>query len=112
MADVLQLEVEVAQAIAREIQIQLTPEETRRFRNTKRVISSAQEKYWIGRSLPWRGNIADRKQSTALFAEAIQIQPDHAAAHASLSIAWRLLEASMTQAPGEGRGIARQEALK
>src|SRR5438067_13138792 len=47
--DILTLQVDVARAIAREIEIKLTPHEQRRLERTREVSSTAHEAYLKGR---------------------------------------------------------------
>jgi serine/threonine protein kinase len=48
VTDMLQLQAEVARAIAQEIQVQITPEETRRLTNARRVDPAVQDAYLLG----------------------------------------------------------------
>ena len=83
-ADFLQMQAEVARAIAREIEVQITPEESRQLANTRRIRPEAQEAYLLGRHFRHKDNEAGLKQAVAYFGREIELQPDYAAAYASL----------------------------
>jgi tetratricopeptide (TPR) repeat protein len=85
MADMLALESDVAQEIAHEVQVQLTPEETARVTSGARVIPAAQQEYLLGSYYRWRLKDADLKQAIDHFRRSIEIQSDFAAGYASLS---------------------------
>ncbi len=90
-ADVLKLEAEVARTIAQEIQARLTPEEASRLASARRIDPDAREAYLLGRYLLNKIVLADVRQAVPYFQRAIQLQPDYALAHASLSRAlWGL----------------------
>ena len=89
LADVLKLEAEVARAIAREIEAQVSPEETERLTNIRPINSDAQEEYWLGNSELMNYDRPDLAFAIDHFERAIQIQPDYASAHAGLARAWR-----------------------
>ena len=110
MTDILRLEAEVAQAIAREIQAQVTPEETRLFTSAPTINPEAHEQYLLARHHWFRTNAADYRLSIEYFDRAIQLQPDYAAAYAGLSLAWRDLTNSGPVPGAEDR--ARKAALR
>jgi serine/threonine-protein kinase len=86
-SDVLKLQAEIADAIVREIKIQVTPDEARRLTASRPVNPKAYDLVMLGRHHYWQGNRDARKQAVAEFEEAIRLQPDYALAHASLSMA-------------------------
>lgn len=90
-ADVLQLEEQVAQAIAHEVRAQITPEETKRLTRAKKVDPAAYDEYLLGRYLAWKNAGPEPfQQAIQHLQHAIQIDPDFAAAHAELATAWSL----------------------
>ena len=90
-ADVLKLEAEVARTIAQEIQARLTPEEASRLAGARRINPDAREAYLLGRYLLDKIILKDIEQAIPYFQRAIELQPDYALAHASLSRAlWGL----------------------
>jgi serine/threonine protein kinase/Tfp pilus assembly protein PilF len=86
--DVLKLEDEVAQAIAREINAQITPEESKRLASAKSVNPAAYDEFLLGQYRSWKDGPDDYKEAIAHFQRAIQIDPNYAPAHAALAFAW------------------------
>jgi len=78
----------VAQAIAQEIQAQVTPEESSRLKRVRNVLPAAREEYLLGRYNLWKENDASLAIAITHFEHAIQLQPDYPDAYASLSLAW------------------------
>jgi len=87
-SDVLKLESDVAQAITGEITVQLTPVEQNRLVETKNVDPKAHEAYLLAKFHAEKINEADLAKAIDYYDQAIQIQPDYAAAYAGLSQAW------------------------
>jgi eukaryotic-like serine/threonine-protein kinase len=108
-ADVLKLEAEVARTIALEIQAHLTPEETRHLASARSISPDAREAFLLGRYHHFKDNEADLRQAIEYFQRAIQLQPDYAAAYASLSSTARLFK---TRGFTHDEGDARTNALK
>ncbi len=89
LTDVLDLQDEVARAVAGEIRIQVTAEESRRLNQSRRVVPAAYEAYLQGRYHRWKLDENNLKQAIAYYERAIQADPNYAAAYAGLSAAWR-----------------------
>ncbi len=91
-SDVLLLEEDIAQAIAREVQAQITPEESKRLAVAKKVSPAAYDEYLLGHYLTWKsGATAEMfQQAVAHLERATQIDPNFAAAWAGLSQAWSM----------------------
>ena len=87
-ADFLQMQADVVRAIAREIEVQVTPEEERRLASARSIRPEAQEMYLLGRYHYERRGEAELKQAIEYFGRATELQPDYAAAYAGLSFAW------------------------
>jgi serine/threonine protein kinase/Flp pilus assembly protein TadD len=87
--DILNMESEVARAIAHEIQAQLTPEEKRRLASARSIRPEAQQQYLLGRDRLWRNTADDLKLAVDYFERAIVLQPDYAAAYAAEAVAWQ-----------------------
>jgi TolB-like protein/class 3 adenylate cyclase len=83
LAHVLEIQSEVARAVAQQIALALTPEQAARLKPPKRVDPRAQEAYFRGLALRAR----DRDASLHSFEEAVQIAPEFAPAWAALSLA-------------------------
>ena len=62
-ADVLKLQAEVADAIVREIKIQITPDEARRLTASRPVNPKAYDLVMLGRYHYWQSNVNSWKQS-------------------------------------------------
>jgi TolB-like protein len=85
--DILEVQAEVARAVAREIQIKLTPHERRRMdSDTARSINSqAHELYLRGRHFWYRRTEEGIRKSIECFEEALQHDPRFAAAYDGIS---------------------------
>jgi serine/threonine protein kinase len=84
--DALGLQNEVAQAIAGEIQVKLTPQERARLAPPRPVNPEAQEAYLRGTYLRGKG---DEGKSFHYLQQAVEKDPSYAAAWAALSVAYR-----------------------
>jgi len=89
--DVLGLQADVARAIAQEIRLELTPEESKRLSRVRPMKPEALEAYLMGRFHFWKQNESALKQAITYFERAITLQDDYAEAHAALSEAWGTL---------------------
>lgn len=85
LKDVLDLQGEVAEAIARRIRVKLTPQLKQRFRTARSVYPPAQEAYLRGLFLFDQRNRGDAPRSTQYFRKAIDLDPQYAAAYAGLA---------------------------
>ena len=88
LSDILKLQSDVAQAIAAEISVQLTPAEQNRLASTRPINPKAHEAYLLGRYHVAKLNPSDLSRAVDYFQEAIRIEPDFVAAYAGLSRAW------------------------
>ena len=86
--DVLALQDELASAIAKEIEVQLTPGEQARFAGTRTVDPGAHDAYLKGRYFFARLNDKNLLKAIAQFEEAIKLDPSFAPAYAGLSDAY------------------------
>jgi TolB-like protein/Tfp pilus assembly protein PilF len=92
-SDLLELESNVATAIADEIRAQVTPAERQRLaKSSRKVVPMAQDAYLLGRYQYWRTDVAGYQQAIASYGRAIALQPDYAEAYAALSLALRDFE--------------------
>jgi tetratricopeptide (TPR) repeat protein len=113
LTDVLNLQGEVASAVADEIRIQVTPEERARMASGISVDPAAHQEYLVGRYHLWRYDEENLKQAIAHFERATQIDPQYAAAHAGLSHAWWALGVyGSTVNPRNAESPSRTAALK
>ena len=108
MTGVLELQSEVARAIANEIQAKLTPAEQSRLSRVQHVDPQAVEFYLQGMQ---RLNTGDPQGATVFFRQAIEKDPAYADAHASLANAygwmgeagWMAYEEAFTQQRAEAQ---------
>ena len=113
LAAVLQIQSEVARAVAHQIELSLTPGEAARLAPQKPVDPRAQDAYFRGRQL-WSGFTADGvKRSLDHFEEAIRIAPDYALAHAAEARGWFFLAQVLNALPArEALPKAKEAALR
>ncbi len=102
--DALALQNEVAQAIANEIKVKLTPQEQARLAPPRPVNPEAQEAYLRG--MYWREK-GDLAKSLAYFQQATGKDPGFATGWAELSIAYQLLKDGRLIPVKEGEAQAR-----
>jgi TolB-like protein/DNA-binding winged helix-turn-helix (wHTH) protein len=85
LRDVLQLQAEVAAAIAREVEVKLTVQEQAQLTRTRKVLAEAYEEYLRGRYY-WNKRTADGLSKGAeYFQRAIEMDPTYAIAYSGLS---------------------------
>jgi TolB-like protein len=89
--DILTLQSEIAQAIAREIDIQLAPGEAARLAHPRGISAEAHEAYLKGRYF-WNKRTADAfKKGIEYFTRAIEHEPNYAAAYDGLCDSYVML---------------------
>jgi TolB-like protein/Tfp pilus assembly protein PilF len=88
VTDILKLQSEVARAVGEEIRVQITAEERARIASARTVHPAAHQEYLIGRYHLWRDNDEHLRRAIAHFERAIELDPQFAAAYASLAHAW------------------------
>ncbi|HEY4491565.1 MAG TPA: hypothetical protein VI958_06160, partial [Acidobacteriota bacterium] len=86
LQDVLALQGDIARMVAREIKVQLTPQEDAILRATRRVNPEAYETYLKGRF--YYQTRGETKKGSEYFERAIEIDPDFALSHAVLSFTY------------------------
>jgi TolB-like protein/tetratricopeptide (TPR) repeat protein len=112
LRDVLPLQTEVTQAIVREIQIRITPQEQAKLARVHPVDPEAYEAYLKGRYHWNKRNGPGIRKSTEYFQQAIEKDPTYAAAYAGLADSagssgwWALVT------PEQGCGRAKAAARK
>lgn len=85
LSNILVLQGEVAQAIAREIKVKLTGEEQTRLASARTVNPEAYEAYLKGRYYRERWTLDATKRAIEYFQQAIQVDPNYAEAYAGLA---------------------------
>jgi TolB-like protein/Flp pilus assembly protein TadD len=112
LRDVLALQSEVAQAIAREIRIKLTPIDQARFAEARPVVPEAYEAYLKGR-YHWNSRSgAGLGKAIQYFQQAIAKDPTYSAAYAGLADCLSGLGVWDFVSPEEGCGKAKGLALQ
>jgi serine/threonine protein kinase/tetratricopeptide (TPR) repeat protein len=92
LSDVLTLQSDLAEAVAREIRVALTPEEGRRLIHARRPIDPAAHfSYLRGRALCAKGGPAELQQAVEELQQAVRRDPTLAAAWLSLAYAYEWL---------------------
>lgn len=89
--DVLEVQAEVARAVAREIQLKLTLHDQRRLEDSRSINSQAYESYLRGRHFWYRRTEESIRKSIECFEEALQFDPGFAAAYDGISDAHTML---------------------
>ena len=115
MRDVLDLQSEIAQAIAREVQIKMTPAEQARFTSRHPVRPKAFDQYLQGRFLYWNRRTPENlNKAIELFQNAIKEDPNFAQAHVGLADCHNALGTVQFGAlpPMEARRRAEEAATK
>ncbi|HEX5964277.1 MAG TPA: tetratricopeptide repeat protein, partial [Pyrinomonadaceae bacterium] len=115
MRDVLDVQSEIAQTIARQVQIQMTPADQARLATRHPVSPKAFDDYLQGRFLYWNKRTEENLQKAiAHFQNAIKEDPNYALAHVGLADCYNALGVVQIGAlpPTEARRLAEQTARK
>jgi serine/threonine protein kinase/tetratricopeptide (TPR) repeat protein len=91
LQDVLALQREVAKAIAKEIKVQLTPEEERHLSATPQIKAEAYQAYLKGLFYWNKRTYNDMQKAITFYKQAIQEEPDYALAYVGLADCYNLL---------------------
>src|SRR5882757_1908691 len=106
--DILSLEDEVAEAVAREIQIRLSPQQQADLTRTRPVNPEAFDAYMEGRFFFDRDNSGDLKRAASYFEQAIKLDSSYAMAWVGLSRALFRQADNGFVTPKEGQRKARE----
>ncbi len=112
LGDVLALQSEVAQAIAREVRVKLTPQEQAHFAQVRPVDPEAFEAYLRGRYHWNRRSHGGLKNAFQYFQQAIAMDSTNAAAYAGLADCYSAMAAWGFASADEGCGKANELAQK
>jgi TolB-like protein/DNA-binding winged helix-turn-helix (wHTH) protein/Tfp pilus assembly protein PilF len=115
MRDVLDLQSEIAQTIARQVQIQMTPAEQARLTTRHPISPKAFDEYLQGRYLYWNKRTEENlNKAIAHFQNAIKEDPSYAQAHVGLADCYNALGVVQVGAlpPFEARRLAEENARK
>ena len=88
LTSILALQGEVARAIAREIEVTLTPVEEARLTDVRTVDREVQDAYFRGRFFLAKDTVEDTQRALGYFQEAIAGDPSFAFAHADVAQAY------------------------
>jgi serine/threonine protein kinase/Flp pilus assembly protein TadD len=110
--DILSLQSQAAQAIAEEIQVQLTPEESASLSKKRTVNPRAYELYLQGRYLWNKRTPGDLNAAVNSFDEAIKTDPTYAMAYAGLADSLSLLSIYGEVPPREAMPLAKAAAKR
>ena len=109
LQDVLQLQNEMATAVAREIAGKLIPQDQKRLNTTRIASPEAYEAYLKGRHFSEQG---DLKKSLEYFQEAIRIDPAYAPAYSGLADVYVALGVGTEEDSNKSYELALQAARK
>jgi len=112
LRDVLALQNEVATAIAREIQVKLTPQERTNLGSVRPLSPEAHEAYLKGEYYWNKLTEKGINKSIEYYEKAIQLAPDYASAYASLAFSYNLMASSGYEPPRENYAQAKRLAQK
>jgi serine/threonine protein kinase/Flp pilus assembly protein TadD len=112
LGDVLRLQSEVAQAVAQQVRIQLTPEQQARFRSAPAVNPKAYEAYLKGSFSEFSDTQVSIKRAQSYFEEAIREDPNFALAYAGLAECYLDLGAYRWMPPQEAYRHASEAVRK
>jgi TolB-like protein/Flp pilus assembly protein TadD len=112
LRDVLALQSEVAQAIAREIRIKLTPQEHAQFAQARPVDPEGYEAYLKGRYHWNRRSVPGLAKAVQYFRQAIEKDQTYAAAYSGLADCLSVLGLYGVVTADEGSGKAKGLALR
>jgi len=88
LRDALVLQSEVAQAVANEIELKLTPQQQARLATPRPVDPEAYELYLKGKYYDERGGISNAQKAQAYFQQAIEKDLQYAPAYAGMALAY------------------------
>src|SRR5437870_8638739 len=111
LRDVLTLQSELAQAIAREVQVRLTPQEQTHLAQVHPVDPEAYESYLKGRYYWNRRSVPGLAKAVQYFRRAIEKDPTYAAAYSGLADCLSVLGLYGVISPDESCGKAKSLAL-
>ena len=112
LRDILVLQGEVTTAIAREINVKLTPQEQSRLASARTVNPEAHEAYLKGRFHWYRMTPEDSETATKYFQLALEKDPGYALAHLGIAYLWSGRAAVNAEPPREVRAKWKAAVLK
>src|SRR5262249_18900376 len=85
LSDFFQVQNEVAEAVAHEVNVKLKPQEARRLASASKIDPAANEAYLRGRYYFWQWNPEASLKAVAMFTQATNLAPDFAPPYAGLA---------------------------
>jgi tetratricopeptide (TPR) repeat protein len=112
LSDFFTVQSEVAQAIAAEIRVHLTPQDQRRLAGARRIVPEAVEAYLQGRH-QWNRRAPEAlRKAIELFQKSIQLDPRFALGHAGLADAYCIAPVTIDLPSEDSYDKARAAALR
>jgi TolB-like protein/Tfp pilus assembly protein PilF len=112
LKDILELQIEICHAIARQIQIALTPQQPGRAAEIQSVDPEVYQTYLKGRFFLQKRTADGLAKAVAYFEQAIAKAPDWPLAHAGLAASYAVMPANLSVRPSETYPKARAAALR
>jgi TolB-like protein/Tfp pilus assembly protein PilF len=112
LGDILQVQADVARAIAAQIEIKLTPKQQKRLASAGSVNTEAYEAYLKGLYLWNRRSLDALHRSVQHFQRAIEKDPSYAAAYTGLADAYLTLQDNGHMSPRKATALAKKAAQK
>ena len=112
MEGALALQSEVARAIAREIEVAVTPEETKLLTRARETAPEAYEAYLKGTFHTNRLTPSDLELAFSYFDVALEIDPDYAPAYAGIGRVWGAMQQMGFAPPSEAAPKSKTATLK
>jgi tetratricopeptide (TPR) repeat protein len=112
LQDVLLLQSEVARAIAREIRVVVTPEQTQRLAKARRVNPEPYEAYLKGRFYWYKQTAKDLDTALEYFQLALEKDPNYALAYVGIAYFWFFRGEAGVVPPHEAFPKVKAAALK
>lgn len=112
LSDILKLESEIAQAVASEIKVKLTPEEEKRINNQRTIDPRAVEAALLGKHYFRKFTADGTKKAVEEFQKAVNIEPGYADAWGGLADAWTASAMNGNMRMAEARLPTQNAAIK
>jgi TolB-like protein/DNA-binding winged helix-turn-helix (wHTH) protein/Tfp pilus assembly protein PilF len=112
LRDVLQMQNEVALAVADRVQRQISPEVRQRFANAREVDPEAHRRYMKAMNLCFQETSGSLQKCVEYLQQSLALDPNDAETHAALSAAYDWMVTFGQMPAQEGMPAAKAEALK
>ena len=112
LRDVLDLESEVAQAIAQQVRVVITPQEQANLTKKRAMDPEVYELYLRGRHIMMRGGLEDVQKAIEYFQSGLAKDPNNALIYTGLADAYIQQMSDVHESPVEATAKARAAAMK